>query len=236
MTNFYHWNLIRICAILELVWNSPIVLQVQAYPCKCRLLVVFLWNQLEPRCQQRGPWSYSEAIAGTGRVAHGSPGPGATQEQAGSEDIPRHVRKMSGQYSLGPSPQANQSVPLTVASNHLQGPHRESPKAMSKLSDTLIDSHLGQRRYHSRKKRSYLINCTLSIAHEVVYPKKNTHLIIHTLTLYCTLSDGLEVKLCIWLCQSIWWPSSRCTNFTPHSARLQLRRERKIEINSDSWL
>ena len=33
MTNFYHWNLIRICAILELVWNSPIVLQVQAYPC-----------------------------------------------------------------------------------------------------------------------------------------------------------------------------------------------------------
>ena len=32
MTNFYHWNLIRICAILELVWNSPIVLQVQAYP------------------------------------------------------------------------------------------------------------------------------------------------------------------------------------------------------------
>ena len=34
-TNFYHWNLIRICAILELVWNSPIVLQVQAYPCIC---------------------------------------------------------------------------------------------------------------------------------------------------------------------------------------------------------
>ena len=30
------------------------------------------------------------------------------------------------------------------------------------------------------KKRSYLINCTLSITHEVVYPKKNTHLIIHT--------------------------------------------------------
>ena len=39
----------------------------------------------------------------------------------------------------------------TVASNHLQGPHRESPKAMSKLSDTLIDGHLGQRRYQSRK-------------------------------------------------------------------------------------
>ena len=32
-----------------------------------------------------------------------------------------------------------------------QGPHRESPKAMSKLSDTLIESHLGQRRYQSRK-------------------------------------------------------------------------------------
>ena len=30
------------------------------------------------------------------------------------------------------------------------------------------------------KKQSYLINCTLSITHEVVYPKKNTHLIIHT--------------------------------------------------------
>ena len=30
------------------------------------------------------------------------------------------------------------------------------------------------------KKRSYLINCTLSITHEVVYPKKNTRLIIHT--------------------------------------------------------
>ena len=30
------------------------------------------------------------------------------------------------------------------------------------------------------KKRSYLINCTLSITHEVVNPKKNTHLIIHT--------------------------------------------------------
>ena len=39
----------------------------------------------------------------------------------------------------------------TVASNHLQGPHRESPKAMRKLSDTLIDGHLGQRRYQSRK-------------------------------------------------------------------------------------
>ena len=39
----------------------------------------------------------------------------------------------------------------TVASNHLQGPHRESPKAMSKLSDTLIDSRIGQRRYQSRK-------------------------------------------------------------------------------------
>ena len=39
----------------------------------------------------------------------------------------------------------------TVAPNHLQGPHRESPKAMSKLSDTTIDGHLGQRRYQSRK-------------------------------------------------------------------------------------
>ena len=38
MTNFYHWNLIRICAILELVWNSPIVLQVQAYPWVCVVL------------------------------------------------------------------------------------------------------------------------------------------------------------------------------------------------------
>ena len=38
----------------------------------------------------------------------------------------------------------------TVASNYLQGPHRESPKAMSKLSDTLIESHLGQRRYQSQ--------------------------------------------------------------------------------------
>ena len=42
-------------------------------------------------------------------------------------------------------------LPTTVASNHLQGPHRESPKAMRKLSDTLIDGHLGQRRYQSRK-------------------------------------------------------------------------------------
>ena len=48
----------------------------------------------------------------------------------------------------------------------------------------------------------------------------------------CTHSVGLEVELCIWLCQSIWWPSSRCTNFTSHSARLQLPSKRKIEINS----
>ena len=40
MTNFYHWNLIRICAILELVWNSPIVLQVQAYPCYMSDLII----------------------------------------------------------------------------------------------------------------------------------------------------------------------------------------------------
>ena len=52
----------------------------------------------------------------------------------------------------------------------------------------------------------------------------------------CTLSDDLEVELCIWLCRSIWWPSSRCTNFIPHSARLQLRSKWKIEINSDSGL
>ena len=43
-------------------------------------------------------------------------------------------------------------VSVTVASKHLQGPHRESPKGMSKLSDTLIDGHLGQLRYQSRKK------------------------------------------------------------------------------------
>ena len=41
-------------------------------------------------------------------------------------------------------------VHFTVAANHLHGPHRESPKAMSKLSQV------------------------------VVYPKKNTHLTIHT--------------------------------------------------------
>ena len=70
---------------------------------------------------------------------------------------------------------------VTVTSNHLQGPHRESPKAMRKLSDTLIDGHQGQRCYQSRKKKSYLINCTLSVTHEVAYPKKNTYLIIiHT--------------------------------------------------------
>ena len=66
------------------------------------------------------------------------------------------------------------------------------------------------------KKRSYLIKCTLSITQEVVYPKKNT--------------------LAFWLCRSIWWPSSRCTNFIPHSSRLQLRSKWKIEINSDSGL
>ena len=48
MTNFYHWNLIRICAILELVWNSPIVLQVQAYPClyiiDVRKWPIVFWN------------------------------------------------------------------------------------------------------------------------------------------------------------------------------------------------
>ena len=48
----------------------------------------------------------------------------------------------------------------------------------------------------------------------------------------CILSDGWEVELCIWLCKSIWWSSSRCTNFTPHSARLQLRSKRKNDINS----
>ena len=41
---------------------------------------------------------------------------------------------------------------LTVASNHLQGPCHESPKAISKLSNMLIDSHLGQRRYQLQKK------------------------------------------------------------------------------------
>ena len=30
------------------------------------------------------------------------------------------------------------------------------------------------------EKQSYLINCTLSVTHEVAYPKKNTYLIIHT--------------------------------------------------------
>ena len=40
----------------------------------------------------------------------------------------------------------------TVASNHLQGPHRKSLKAMSKSSDTLIDSHLGQSRDSVVKK------------------------------------------------------------------------------------
>ena len=39
----------------------------------------------------------------------------------------------------------------TVTSNHLPHPHRESPWGDEKLSDTLIDSHLGLRRYQSRK-------------------------------------------------------------------------------------
>ena len=60
--------------------------------------------------------------------------------------------------------------------------------------------------------------------------------LIHALPLL-----GRPVSVCHWsTCglptktrrQSIWWPSSRCTNFTPHSARLQLRSKRKIEINS----
>ena len=46
MTNFYHWNLIRICAILELVWNSPIVLQVQAYPWDRVLTTQFDWLEV----------------------------------------------------------------------------------------------------------------------------------------------------------------------------------------------
>ena len=52
---------------------------------------------------------------------------------------------------LGSDPVLVYGDGATVASNHLQGPHRESPKAMRKLSDTLIDGHLGQRRYQSRK-------------------------------------------------------------------------------------
>ena len=84
------------------------------------------------------------------------------------------------------------------------------------------------------KKRSYLINCKLSITHVVVYPRKNTYFIIHTNLEHFQMV--FEVELCIWLFQSIWWPSSRCTNFVLHSARLQLRSKRKIEINSDSGL
>ena len=47
MTNFYHWNLIRICAILELVWNSPVVLQVQAYPCTDKYKYVLTYIQIQ---------------------------------------------------------------------------------------------------------------------------------------------------------------------------------------------
>ena len=43
MTNFYHWNLIRICAILELVWNSPIV-----HPCE-KVIGIFFQNQIWSR-------------------------------------------------------------------------------------------------------------------------------------------------------------------------------------------
>ena len=78
-------------------------------------------------------------------------------------------------------------------------------------------------------KQSYLINCTLSVSHEVAGRRENTHVIIPHYP--CTLSKGLEEEICIWLSPSIWWPLSRCTNFDPHSAALQVRRKRKIEIN-----
>ena len=65
--------------------------------------------------------------------------------------------RKSGQSFTAPGTQLTAAYPDTiVASNHLEGPHRESPKAMNKLSDTLIDSHLGQRRYQLRKKNDHI--------------------------------------------------------------------------------
>ena len=83
---------------------------------------------------------------------------------------------------------------IIVASNHLQGLHHESPKAMSKLSDTLIDSHLRQFHYQSRNKKSFLINCTMSVTHEFVYPKKKKKFNNSTSTWY-TFSRFREIMM-----------------------------------------
>ena len=69
------------------------------------------------------------------------------------------------------------------------------------------------------KKRSYLINCTLSITHEVVYPKKN-RLIVRTYTgqdVYWSerLRSGRNVYGC-------WWKRTRVL-VPGHSGLLQQR-------------
>ena len=72
---------------------------------------------------------------------------------------------------------------LTVASNYLQVPHCESPQAMRKLSDSLIASQLGQRRYRFRKKM--IFNRVQIVSHSRSCISQEKYIFNHsTLTLF----------------------------------------------------
>ena len=72
----------------------------------------------------------------------------------------------------------------TVASNHLPRPHRESPQAMRKLSDSLIASQLGQRRYRFRKKKM-IFNQVQIVSHSRSCISQEKYIFNHsTLTLF----------------------------------------------------
>ena len=89
-------------------------------------------------------------------------------------------------------------------------------KAMSKLSDMLIDSHLGQRCYHSWKN---IFNQLHIVSQSWSGGLSEKHKFNHsTLTLYTF--RGFRGRI-MHLIESIYLVS-RCANFDPHSAALQL--------------
>ena len=71
----------------------------------------------------------------------------------------------------------------TVAYNYLQGPNRESPQAMRKLSDSLIAIHLGQRRYRSRN--TFFFNQVQIVSHSGRGVSQEKYIFNHsTITVY----------------------------------------------------
>ena len=93
-----------------------------------------------------------------------------------------------------------------VASYHLPGLHSESSKAISKLSDMMIASHLQLHRYQSRK------NIIFNQLQIVSHPSNSITQEKYTFN-QSTLSETLGVELCNWLSHSVSWPSPRCKIF-----------------------